>query len=223
MATVAVAAGLAISGAAHAYTNLLGNGSFETGDFTDWMLGGTYASDPADVIIYNSNAGYPTSAFNESIPPDSGGKSPDPAGSYAAYFVDDAANETLTQSIPLTPGLYTIGFSAFAPSNGYQNQNDADFSGSIAGVTLASYDVFSKPDLTWLHFVGVVDITQPGNYDAVFTFATPGGGTAADIVIDRAFVVAGDLVPEPATWATMIVGLGLAGAVMRRQRAVQPA
>ncbi|HEX4182586.1 MAG TPA: hypothetical protein VHY34_04945, partial [Caulobacteraceae bacterium] len=78
----------AASGAQAVGVNLLTNGSFETGDFTGWTLGGA-ATDgfPASVITYNSTAGYPTGAFNEPVPAATGSHGPDAAGSHAAYFV----------------------------------------------------------------------------------------------------------------------------------------
>ena len=188
-----------------AATNLITNGSFESG-FSGWTLGGTESQGyPAVVIDYNSATPYPSGAFGEAVPPVLGSASPDPVGSHAAYFVSDFASETLTQTIYLTPGYYTIGFSAEAPANGYANSGDAYFTASIAGVGLASYAVSAGPGATWQNFNGYVNILTAGNYDATFTFNT-NAFPSKDIVIDEAYVVAG--VPEASTWAMM--GLGFA-------------
>jgi hypothetical protein len=201
-----------------AATNLLTNGSFESG-LKGWTLGGTETQGyPAVVINYNSATPYPTGAFGEAVPPAGGSVSPDAAGAHAAYFVSDFANETLTQSIFLTPGTYTIGFSAYAPANGYANAGDALFSGSVAGVTLANYAVSSGSKTTWYNFHGLATITTAGVYDTTFTFSTD-LFPSKDIVVDQVYVVAGNAVPEASTWVMMGLGFaGLAFAARRKQR-----
>jgi hypothetical protein len=214
-------AATAVIGAANATTvNLLTNGSFESG-LTGWTLGG--AIPPTDgfnpvVIDYNSSSGYPTGAFNEPVPPATGSLGPDAAGTHAAYFVSDFANpyQSLSQTISLNPGIYTIGFSVYAPGNGYANAGDAQFTGSVAGVTLASYLVSSQPSQTWLNFTGAVDITTAGLYTTSFSFSTD-LFPSKDVVVDQAFVVAG-AVPEPSTWAMMILGFAGIGVIAYRRK-----
>jgi hypothetical protein len=218
MTAVALAFTCSVSGAAQA-ANVLTNGSFESG-FTGWTLNGTVGDAfPATIIDYNSPASYPTGAFGEPVPPAVGSVSPDAVGTHAAYFVSDLANnpsETLSQTIHLTPGLYTIGFSAYAPANGYGNAGEAFFSGSIAGVSLANYAVSTQPAQAWLNFSGVANILTEGDYLAEFTFMTD-QIPAKDVVIDQAYVVAG-AVPEPSTWAMMILGFFGVGFVAYRRK-----
>ncbi len=200
-----------------AATNLLTNGSFENG-FAGWTLGGTETQGYPEVVInYNSATPYPTGAFNEAVPPATGSASPDAVGTHAAYFVSDFANETLSQMVYLMPGVYTIGFSAYAPNNGYQNAGDAAFSGSVAGVTLASYNVSAGPDTTWQDFTGVANIASAGWYNTSFAFST-NLFPSKDIVIDQAFIVAGT-VPEASTWAMILAGFGGVALLARRARA----
>jgi hypothetical protein len=119
-------------------------------------------------------------------------------------------------------GAYTIGFSAYAPNNGYQNAGDALFSGSVAGVTLASYAVSAGPDVTWQNFTGIANIMTAGWYTTTFTFNT-NFYPSKDIVVDQAYVVAN--APELSTWAMM--GLGFAGlaflGVRARRKTALPA
>ncbi|MEO8320765.1 MAG: PEPxxWA-CTERM sorting domain-containing protein, partial [Bradyrhizobium sp.] len=200
--------------------NLLQNGSFENG-LTNWTLGGA-VPDPTGynpvVIDYNSASPYPTGAFGEAVPVATGSASPDAAGAHAAYFVSDFANpfQSLSQTVHLGIGLYTIGFSAYAPANGFGNAGDAQFFGSVAGVQLANYFVSQKAGQTWYNFTGVVDIAAEGDYLTSFSFST-NEFPAKDIVVDQAYVVAG-AVPEPSTWAMMILGFFGLGFVAYRRK-----
>ena len=227
MAWKTFGAAVLISGAfalpAAAGTNLVTNGSFETGTLSGWTLSGTAADGyPADVIVYNLAAAYPNGAFGEAVPPNNAPtNSPDPAGSYAAYFVSDfAANETLSQSVYLTPGVYQIGFSAYLPQNGYNNAGDATFSGSIAGVTLANFAASSQAPTSWQTYDGSTTINAAGFYDVDFVFNTD-LFPSKDVVIDQVYIVAGNppLLPEPASMAMLGAGLVAFGLTRRRRRA----
>jgi len=219
LGAVACAAGLAVAGQAAAAVNLLANGSFETGDFTGWSyVGITPSGAPAVVIPYNSPAGYPGGAFGEPIPPDdSPSASPDAVGDNAAYFVADGATETLSQSVFLDVGLYTIGFSVYVPFNGFNNSGNATFTGTVAGVNLANFTVDASTPGEWVHFAGVANILVAGNYDSSFIYNS-GPAPAGDFVVDRAYIVAGNAIPEPGTWALMLLGFGGAGAALRASR-----
>lgn len=212
---------LAIAGSANAATNLITNGSFETGNTFAWTYFGAGADLPghqATIIPYNSNAGYPNGAFGEPIPPDnSASPSPDPVGNYAAYFVADASLESLSQSVFLDVGVYTIGFSVYVPFNGFNNSGDATFIGDVAGVNLANFTVDGSVPGQWNHYAGLANITTAGNYTTSFTYRS-GPAPAGDFVVDRVYIVAGNAIPEPTTWALMIMGFGGAGAMLRRSR-----
>jgi hypothetical protein len=210
LSALSLACALTIAGPGQAATNLLTNGSFESG-FSGWTLSGT-ATDgyPAVVIPYNSSAGYPGGAYNEKVPVPTGSLSPDAAGGYGAYFVSDFANETLSQTITLAPGEYKIGLSVYAPLNGWNNQGDATISASIGGVDLISSSVHSLTPQTWYNLTGTLLVTSAGPVTTAFNFKT-NFFPSADAVIDLAYVVAA---PEVSTWVMMLAGfaaLGFAG------------
>ncbi|MGZ3403997.1 MAG: PEPxxWA-CTERM sorting domain-containing protein [Phenylobacterium sp.] len=226
IAVAAVAAGLAIAGSASAAGNLISNGSFESGTL-DWTYSGSGTDLPghmAVVIPYNSGAGYPGGAFGEPIPPDNAplSGSPDPVGNNALYFVADNSTESLSQTVNLNAGFYTIGFDVYVPFNGKNNSGDATFDGSIAGVDLAHFSAHSVPGGQWFAFRSVVNIATAGPQTAAFTYKS-GPAPAADFVVDRAYIVAGEAVPEPASWALMIVGFGATGAMLRRRQGLATA
>jgi hypothetical protein len=219
LAGTAVAA-ILMAGSAQA-ANLVTNGSFEDG-LNGWTIGGAdnqVPPFPPAAIFYNNSGPYPDGAFGEAVTPDNSiSASPDAVGDRAAYFVSDlAVNQSLSQQIFLLAGTYKIGFSAYAPANGFGNAGDASFSGSIAGVELANYLVSSGPVTTWQAFSGQTMVGTAGMFDIEFIFNTS-SVPSKDVVIDRVFVTRVGGVPEPSSWAMLIAGFGLVGAARRGRR-----
>ena len=196
IAIIVFGLGLMVPFGASALPNFLVNGSFETGDLTGWIQTDTSPSDGNPVypvtVIKTDNVGraWPLGAFGEPIPQDNavGSLSPDPAGLYGAYFVDDFANQELTQSgINLPGGIYQIGFDAYVPLNGFNNFYTATFTGTVAGVQLVSFDVkLQGTPQRWTNYSANVPIVA-GVYDVTFHFMT-NGYPAADVVVDRAYI-----------------------------------
>jgi hypothetical protein len=223
IALSAISLAYALSGAApaQAATNLLTNGSFETGDFTGWAVVSTNTDGyPQVVIDYGAAAAYPTGAFGEAVPAPTGSTSPDAAGTHGAYFVSDFAAQSLSQSVNLNPGKYEIGLSLYAPANGYANAGDAAISASIGGIQLINTTVHSLTAQTWYNLAGTLVVTAAGPYTASFNFNT-NLFPSADVVIDQAYVVAA---PEVSTWAMMLAGFaGLGFVGYRRNKSVSAA
>jgi hypothetical protein len=232
----------AVAGAAmpaHAVTNLIRNGSFEagatgTGGFARWTKTNVPANAPASVISYNSTNNYPTGAFGESVTPDNlVSVSPDAVGGKAAYFVGDfSVNEAISQLTYLGVGNYRVGFSYYLTQNGLNNAGNASFSATIIGVPVASTAITGgSAARTWRYASGVGQITVAGHYNTAFTFNS-NASPSKDIVIDRVFAVRTNdpadviipptpsFVPEPQTWAMIVLGFGLVGAAARRRQRV---
>ena len=227
-AIVAGAVALAMSASpASAADNLLNNGSFENG-FTGWTvnLGPPPQGTAPVVITYNQASDYPTGAFGEAVGTNNvASASPDAVGSRLAYFSSDTANpHTLSQLVNLVAGVrYNIGFDYYAPANGINNPFDASLgflvNGVPVGATLMAGSPSGTPAQTWLNFSTSFVAQSTGAQNIAFQF-NGGGVTAADFGIDRVYLTAA--VPEPGTWALMLLGFGAVGASMRRARRAKP-
>ncbi len=221
-AAIAGAAFAAVPAAA--VTNLVVNGSFENG-FTGWTLTNTPSDAPAIVLTYGVAAAYPVGAFGEAIPQnDAATNSPDAAGTKAAYFASDfAVNEGLSQSVFLTPGTYEFGFSRYLTFNGLANIGNASFTANFAGSTVATTSITGASTAgQWVTRSGMVTVNTAGSYAIDFLFNS-NLAPSKDIVIDQVYVtrianVPG--VPEPQTWALLVIGFGLVGVSTRRRNRV---
>ncbi len=191
--------------------NLLINGSFENG-LTGWTVSQSPSTIfPISTVTYGTLPG----AFGEIIPADNNAnnRSPDAVGTRAAYFVDDNAVQSISQSFTVTTaGLYNIGLSLYLPANGFANAGDATLTLVTPAGTETGLLSNGAPG-TWFGN-NVVRSLTPGAYTFSFQLATA-GGVSKDILIDRAYVAA---VPEPTTYAMLLAGLGVMGLLAARRR-----
>lgn len=220
-AAIGACAFMAFTSSSAMAANLLSNGSFENGTdgFQDWMVGGS-AGDPAYppvVITYNNTNQYPGGAFGESIPVDNALGNPgfDAVDTHAVYFVADLARpQTLTQVVNgLVAGqTYQFGFDVYAPGNGYANINEASLGASVDGISFGPFTASSLAPKSWVHYSATGVAASGGSANFVFTFNST-GVPAKDFVVDRVYLTAA--IPEPTTWAMMLVGFGAVGGAMR--------
>ncbi len=194
--------------------NLLSNGSFETG-LTDWVTatsGGVLF--PPAVISYGSGV-----AFGETVSADNAASlSPDLAAAKAVYFVDDNNMQSLTHTFTVSSaGNYNVGFSIYAPNNGFVHPGGASYSLLVDNIAVLSSSVGAAPlsaSQTWVPLTGVVNLAA-ANHTFAITFTTT-GGLSKDIVIDRAYVTSA--VPEPTTYGMLAMGLAVMGGMVRLRR-----
>jgi hypothetical protein len=237
----AAAFAVAIAAPASAATNLIVNGSFEaglrgTGAVPGWTKTNTpdnlpAQDQPASVISYNNTNPYPLGAYGELVTPDNAvSQSPDAVGTQAAYFVGDfSVNETWSQLTYLGVGNYKVGFSYYLTANGLANPKNASLAATILGIPVANTMITgSSVAKTWFYASGVAQITVAGHYQTSLVFNS-NGRPAKDVVVDRVFgmrtsdpadvIIPGDpsTVPEPRSWALMLLGFAMMGMSFRRR------
>ena len=217
MRTLAIAALLAAPLWATAATNLITNGSFESG-LSGWTVSGSVGDVyPASVITYNSGTAYPTGAFGEAVPVDNAvNLGPDAAGTRALYFVSDFSTQVVSQTFTVaSSGSYTFGLDAYLPANGFVNSVNATLGVTLGSLNVASASLASLPATTWLAGTYSNLNLTAGTYTVSLAF-TSNGYPAKDIVIDRVYLVSS--VPEAGTNAMLLAGLACLGFVVRRRK-----
>lgn len=182
---------------ANAATNLLVNGSFETGDFTGWQTSAMEEYDLPDVVLGGVRGRYAASLFT----------------------IDQAAG--FDQLFNTVPGeRYQLKFAVMYDGRG-SGPGCGEFYGEywcdsmsvyIAGERMAER---GKRSYRWLrrtmYFTALSDKT----------WLSVGGETPIGdeyLFDDFRVALATDVIPEPQTWALMIAGFGLTGAALRKRR-----
>jgi hypothetical protein len=201
---------------ASAATNLITNGSFESG-LSGWTVSGSVGDAyPASVITYNSATAYPTGAFGEAVPVDNAVNiGPDAAGTRALYFVSDFSSQVVSQSVTVaTAGTYTFGLDLYLPANGYANAVNATVGIALGSNNLGTYSLSSLAATTWLPGTST-GFLAAGTYNVALSF-TSNGKPAKDIVIDKVYLVSS--VPEASTTAMLLAGLAGLGVVAKRRK-----
>jgi hypothetical protein len=219
-----VCAAIFISGEAAQAASIVTNVDFETGSLSGWTVNaGADPAHPPIVIGYNNNNGFPNGAYGESVP------TPINGGTSGAYFSADSAPQSISEHLALAANTaYTLSFDLYAPQNGRNNPFDASLFATLNGSTISK--VFSADSLTadsltdgWLYYSTSFTSNTAAFYDFALNFLG-GGSTAADFVIDDVSVASIPLVasavPEPSTWAMMILGFAGIGAMTYRRRKV---
>jgi hypothetical protein len=168
--------------------NLLLNGGFELGDFTDWV--GLDNFEFSDVLCPGAVPADPT----EQAPAE---------GDCYARFGPEGSVGTLAQGINTTPGqTYAIDF-AFASDGGLPNSASASFGSTLLA---SGTDIPSTSGYVTRHFTAVATGT---NTTLSFSFRDDEGY----LLLDAVSVTA---VPEPTTVA--LIGLALSALALSRRR-----
>jgi len=193
-AVAVIAASLLSAGAAGAQT--VQNGDFELGTLADWTASGA--------VEVGTEGGYgPCCGFTTSHP-----------GNHVAVLGGGfgTGTEVLSQSFATTAGATYYVHYDFAFIGG-GNNNSLDV--SIAGVT-HSFVGNGSPDIDASYLHDTLSFVGTGGVETLSFLVHDGPTDSTDTIVDN--VSAG--IPEPASWALMIAGFGLAGAALRRRRAI---
>jgi hypothetical protein len=214
---LALSLSTALATAAHAGPNLLTNGSFEIGggSFSGWSLvgGGTTPGTGPTIFITN---GVTPGQFGDIVPADNAvSLSPDAAGTHAVYFVDDNANESMSQTVHLIAGThYSVGFDLYATTSGAANPNFFSLTATLGGSLVDSVDNTAVvPIATWIDTAEIFAAPVTGDYTFTFNFLA-GSTPAKDVLVDKVYVTEA---PEPASLAILGVSLISLGAIRRRR------
>jgi hypothetical protein len=187
-AAIALATTLASTGA-HAATNLLVNGDFETGGFTGWNV--------------NAGSTFVTPSGFDGLYPQS--------GSYFAALGNVGCCGSISQSVTDRAGQHLQLSFYYMGDGGAPAYLEAQWN----GVTIQGSQIFNAPDQRRVGYTQYVfNVIGTGNDTVTFLEQNDPSYDA----LDNIQLVA---VPEPATWAMMLLGVGAIGAMARtRRRAV---
>jgi hypothetical protein len=144
-------------------------------------------------------------------------------------------NDTATKAVSLAPGSYYLFANPYAGTNfmtqgaGLGAMITVSTGGAVGGDSYLMIGNATVPDLS----VAGVTLFDFANYGVKITttgitgadrmsFGYPPSAFApdgnADFVLRLDYLVPSAAVPEPAAWAMMIAGFGLAGSALRRRR-----
>lgn len=200
------AALLSVVAPANAATNLIANGNFETGSIVGWTLADS-GSGSWYVIANGANTpvqGFPTPTL-------SGG------GSFVAMTDQSGpGSHDLSQTLTLSGGNFVLSFDA----RGSDHSNsggapDQQYIVTVDGGTIAGPIVTPE----WATYSFNLNLAAGAH---TFAFHENDDRLYYSAGLDNVSLVDGSAggVPEAPTWALMITGFGLVGALLRRRTVV---
>jgi hypothetical protein len=204
-------------------SELLVNGGFETGDFTGWFVN-DQPGGSGSWYVDGNGSGSPLNGFP--TPTLAGG------GNFNAQTDQfGPGSHTLGQTFLFAGGTLSLDFDVFANdhSGAAPVGEGTDFTTvpnqhieiNLQHILVGDPIVFSGNfDIDWTHehFDLTPLMSGPGDY--ALTFTEVDNQLYYNMGLDNVSVTAGGGVPEPATWALMLVGFAGLGAAVRARRGV---
>ena len=209
---------ISLSASSALAANLVVNGSFETDNFN---LAGGYRlglinNDVTGWFIPAGDGVYPWGIHNSS------GYGPADTGNQFFVLGEErtGASYTIRQTLTgLTAGsTYAINWAAASELNCCSPGELSFLSGSSTGAYLFAAPNSGAYWTNWGHYATTF-VANSSSVTFQFKNVNP-NGNGYDLGLDSVFVdlVAGGGVPEPATWAMMILGFGIVGTALRGNR-----
>jgi hypothetical protein len=214
-----------------ANANLLTNGDFETGTYAGWTTSVETGSNGNLTVVPNNGGNSPISGFPYAFNSNGG-------NFFSITDQGGPGSYALTQSFTISPGSGPISYSfdMFANNQaGVNSNNGRDFNVSpnqnaVADIILGSADPFTNAasDIVaslygpgsdgsgtnpWVTYSGSLSLAA-GTYQ--IRFAETDHQTFFEQGVDNVSINAG--VPEPSTWALMILGFAGVGFMAYRRR-----
>jgi hypothetical protein len=208
-ALAALAAGLITSAGASAATNLVTNGGFESaangiasGSTTTYYNIGPAPADHSVPADFGWNV---TTNNVDIISYQAYGPAPANGGSYGLDLVGYGSTGAISQTINTVTGLkYNVSFDYSSNPGIIDPTAIVTFNGATVGSVTGGTG--------WQAFNGV--FTGTGSPDT-FAFSETFGGNNGGVFLDNISISA---VPEPSTWAMLLLGFGAIGWTMRSNR-----
>jgi hypothetical protein len=200
-ALAAGVAALALAGSASA-GNLIVNGDFETGDLSGWSV---VDSGSGSWFATLNGAGSPLNSFASPFLATGGDWN-------AQTDQGGPGSHDLSQTLLLGGGNYKFQFDAYG-----NDQSGSGGAGDQQYLVIDDSTALLGPlvDPAWAHFS--FDLTLGAGLHT-FTFHENDDRSFYNAAVDNVSLTTSSA-PEPAAWALMIGGFGLAGASLRRRKA----
>ena len=201
MKTISIAAAtlLALTALPATAAELITNGNFEAGATGFTTTGNVAVISGADYVTFAVGSGSPAAQANH----------------FASFGSDNAAGTGVVfQSFATVLGqIYTLSFD-YGAFNSTSQQLSYSLTGLPGANVLPITAGTSNLDSLFTNFT--TSFTGAGGPTILSFQSTSTAGDNADILLDNVSVTGP--VPEPATWAMMLMGFGMVGVGVRRRR-----